>query len=303
MSTAAFSAAAAVRFALLRLEQVEPVVLDRELDVLHVSVVLLEPAHRVDQLLERVGKRLLHLRERLRRADAGDDVLALRIGEELAVEPGLAGRRVAREGDARARALALVPEDHLDDVDRGAEVVGDVVGPAVDLGARVVPRLEDGAHGARELVPRVLRERAAGLLPVDPLEGLDQLGQVLGVEVDVLRCAALRLQLRQRVLEEVRRRCSSTTSAVHLDQAAVRVVGEARVAGALGEPADGVVVQAEVEDRVHHPGHRDRGAGADGDEQRVSGSPNRLPVFSSSAARCSSISSSRPSGSPPPLAM
>ena len=29
------------------------------------------------------------------------------------------------------------------------------------------------------------------------------------------------------------------------------------------------VVQAEVEDRVHHPRHRDRRAGADGDEQRV----------------------------------
>ena len=39
--------------------------------------------------------------------------------------------------------------------------------------------------------------------------------------------------------------------------------------GALGEPAHGVVVQAEVEDRVHHPGHRDRRARAHGDEERV----------------------------------
>jgi hypothetical protein len=56
---------------------------------------------------------------------------------------------------------------------------------------------------------------------------------------------------------------------VHLDQPPVRVVREARVAGPLGEPADGLVVQAEVEDRVHHPGHRDRGARAHGDEERV----------------------------------
>ena len=45
-STAAFSAAAAVRFADARLQQVEPLVLDGELDVLHVAVVLLEPAQR-----------------------------------------------------------------------------------------------------------------------------------------------------------------------------------------------------------------------------------------------------------------
>ena len=35
------------------------------------------------------------------------------------------------------------------------------------------------------------------------------------------------------------------------------------------EALDGDVVQAEVEDRVHHPGHRDRRTRANGDEKRV----------------------------------
>ena len=85
-----------------RLQQIERVVLDGELDVLHVLVVLLEPSHRFEQLLERCGQLLFHLRERLRGADAGDDVFALRVGEELTVETGLAGRRVTCERDARA---------------------------------------------------------------------------------------------------------------------------------------------------------------------------------------------------------
>ena len=51
--------------------------------------------------------------------------------------------------------------------------------------------------------------------------------------------------------------------------AAVAVVGEAGVAGLLGQALDGGVGQAEVEDGVHHAGHRQRGAGADGDQQRV----------------------------------
>ena len=76
-----------------RLQQVELLVLDGELDVLHVAVVLLEAAHRLEQLLERLGQRVAHRLERLRRADARDDVLALRVREELAVDAGLAGRR------------------------------------------------------------------------------------------------------------------------------------------------------------------------------------------------------------------
>ena len=57
--------------------------------------------------------------------------------------------------------------------------------------------------------------------------------------------------------------------AVHLDEPAVRVEREARVAGRRREPLGRHVVQPEVEDRVHHPRHRDRRTGADRDEQRV----------------------------------
>src|SRR2546426_1039065 len=52
------------------------------------------------------------LGELLRRANAGDDVLALRVAEEVAVEDTLAGRRVARERDAGRAVVAEVAEDH-----------------------------------------------------------------------------------------------------------------------------------------------------------------------------------------------
>jgi hypothetical protein len=65
--------------------------------------------------------------------------------------------------------------------------------------------------------------------------------------------------------------------AVHLDQAAVRVAREARVAGSLGEPARGVVVEPEVEDRVHHPRHRDRRSRSDRDEEGVGRVAEALP--------------------------
>ena len=198
----------------------------------------------------------------------GDDVLALRVAEVLAEEPRLARRRVAAEADARRRALAHVPEHHLDDVDRRPDVVRDPVRAPVDLRARRVPGVEDRADCARQLLARVLREAPSGALLVDLLERRDQPAQVLGGQLDVLVDAPRALQVGERVLEEIGVDAVDDL-AVHLDQPAVGVVGEARVPGRLGDPLDRLVVQAEVEDRVHHPRHRDRGARAHGHEQRV----------------------------------
>ena len=56
--------------------------------------------------------------------------------------------------------------------------------------------------------------------------------------------------------------------AVHLDEAAVAIPSEARVVGGLLEGDDGLVVEAEVQDGVHHARHGVAGARADGDEER-----------------------------------
>ena len=106
-----------------RLEHVEPAALDRELEVLDVAVVLLELLPDALELGVDRGHVGRHLGDLRRGPDAGHDVLALGVGQVLAVEDLLAGVRVARERDARARVVAHVAEDHRHDVDRGPEVV------------------------------------------------------------------------------------------------------------------------------------------------------------------------------------
>ncbi|MNV74192.1 hypothetical protein D3C71_1673930 [compost metagenome] len=59
--------------------------------------------------------------------------------------------------------------------------------------------------------------------------------------------------------------------AIHLDEAAVAVPGKARVAGIVTECMHGLIVEAEIEDRVHHPRHRGAGAGTHGKQQRTVG--------------------------------
>src|SRR3546814_11647731 len=57
--------------------------------------------------------------------------------------------------------------------------------------------------------------------------------------------------------------------AEHLDEAAVAVVGEAPVTGGLGEAFHRLVVEAEVEDGVHHARHRGARAGAHGHKEQA----------------------------------
>ena len=150
-----------------RLEHVQPAALDRELEVLDVAVVALEPLGDLLELGVDLGQVVAHLADRLGRPDAGHDVLALGVREVLAEERLLAGVRVAREGDAGARVVAHVAEDHRHDVDRRAQVVGDLLVVAVVAGALAEPGGEDGLDREVELVERVAREVAAGVLADD----------------------------------------------------------------------------------------------------------------------------------------
>ena len=59
--------------------------------------------------------------------------------------------------------------------------------------------------------------------------------------------------------------------AVHLDESPVAVPRESFVAAGRCQAAYGVVVEAQVENRIHHARHRHTGARPDGHEQRVRG--------------------------------
>ncbi|MPM36798.1 hypothetical protein SDC9_83400 [bioreactor metagenome] len=256
------------------LQHVELLVLDGELHVLHVPVVLLHPVHGVQELVVGLREDLLHLGQRPGRTDARDDVLALRVGEELPVELLRAGGGVAGEAHPGGGGLAHVAEHHLHHVDGGAELGGDVVGAPVDLGTRVVPGPEDGVHGAAQLLHRVGRPGAAQGLGGELLELGHQLLQVLGAQVGVAGGTLGLLHGGEGVLVDVRGDALDDL-AVHLDEAAVGVPREAGVAGLGSQRLDGGVVDAEVEDGVHHAGHGLHGTGPYGDQQRLLGPAER----------------------------
>jgi hypothetical protein len=256
------------------LQHVEGAPLDGELDVLHLAIVLLQLlAHRQQLARERRPARL-HLGHLLRRADAGHHVLALGVHQELAVELVLARGRAAREGHARAGVLAQVPVDHGLHGDGGPPAGRDPVELAVGDGPVVLPGVEDRPHRQEELLVGIGRQVDPLARADDLLERGHQLAQRLDRQLGVVLQAERRLLLVEDLLEGIAvllglRLHPQHHVAEHGAEAAVAVPGEARVAAPFRQPLHRLVVEAEVEDGVHHARHGDARAGADRHEERI----------------------------------
>ena len=250
------------------LQHIQVAVLNGELHILHIAEVVLQTGSDLDELVVDLRHLLVQVADGRRGADTSNDVLALCIDEVLAHQLLSAGGGVTGECNAGAGAVTGVTESHLLDVDSGAPLVGDLVHLTIDVCTGVVPAAEDGLDSLDELVLGVLGEGLALVVLVDLLEGADQLLQVVSSQVNVVLDALGFLQLIDLDLEQALRDHHDDVGE-HLHEAAVAVICEAGVVGLLGQTLDSLVVQAEVQDGVHHAGHGLTCAGADGDQQRV----------------------------------
>ncbi len=122
-----------------RLEHVQLAFLDGELKILHVAIMLLEPGRNFAELPVNVRHDFLQFENWHRRANARDNILALRVHKEFAVEFFVAHRGITGEAHARAAGLAQIAKDHCLYVDRGSEHVINVVDAAIMLGPIVLP--------------------------------------------------------------------------------------------------------------------------------------------------------------------
>ena len=228
----------------------------------------LEGGHVVQQLTVGVRDLGLQVVQRLGVADAGDDVLALRVHEEVAVHALLAGAGVAGEAHAGAGVLRHVAEDHRLHVHGRAEVVRDALLAAVEHRPLTHPGAKDRLDGGVELLAWFLGERLSGLMLDDRLELANQLLQVTRVQLGVLLDPPGGLDGLDLGLELVAFDVQHGL-AEHLQQPPVGVPGEPLVAGEGGEALDRLVVEADVQDGVHHARHREHGARTHRDQQRV----------------------------------
>ena len=216
--------------------------LDGELHVLNVFEVFFQGGANFEQFGVRAGHLFLELQHGLRGAHAGDDVLTLSVDEELTVEFIHAVSRVAGEGDAGSGVIAGVAVDHRLDVDGGAPLGGDVVFAAVNDRAIVHPGTEHSARSATELVPDVAWEGLAGAVFDQSFETLDQFHLVGGGQVAIDDVLVVNFvfegfddDFEGLVVFAFAFLDTEDDVAVHLNEAAVAVPGEAFVVGGFGE--------------------------------------------------------------------
>ena len=144
----------------------------------------------------------------------------------------------------------------------------DVVQPAIDIGALIVPGGEDRVDRQIELVHRLFGKGPLGLLLHDPLVLIDERFQRIDRELGVRADPCLGLGPAQGLLKELMVHLEHHV-AKHLDESAIGVIGEPGVVGFDDEPLHDPAVEPQVQDRVHHAGHRDGRPGADRNQQRV----------------------------------
>jgi hypothetical protein len=229
-----------------------------------------QPVAELDELAVQPGHFLRHLSNGLRRADAGHDVLALGIREVLAVDCVFAGRRIPSEADAGRRILTHVAEHHRDDVDRssvGHRFRDAELPPIVDR-PLAVPGTEDRGDRPLELFVRVVRKRLTGLGAADREKRFRELTKRARIEIDVVHRAVFALDFGKCIVERLVGDTHRDLG-VQLDESPPCVVGEARIVRLPDKALQRRRIEPQVQDRVHHPGHRHRGAGAHRDQKRI----------------------------------
>src|SRR5207244_13287799 len=95
-----------------RLQHVQPVFLDGELEVLHVSVMTFEAICNFAELLVALGHDVIEFPDRRGRASSSHHIFALSIDQKLSVELFLASRRIPGETDTRSGRAPHASEHH-----------------------------------------------------------------------------------------------------------------------------------------------------------------------------------------------
>ena len=250
------------------LEHIELAVLNGEFHILHITVVVFKGAANVFELFKSFGELFRHLADGHRSTNTGNDVLALSIGKELAHKVLFAGGRVAGKGNTGAAIVAHVAEYHYLHVNSGAPRIWNIVVTAVNVRAGVVPAAENGFDSADKLLFGVGGEVCADFVFVFGFELGSKLFKVVRSKLNVKLDSTFCFHFVDKLLEIFFADFHNNVG-VHLDKAAIAVPSPTGVIGLFGHNFDNLLVKTEVQDGVHHAGHRSSCAGTNGNEKRV----------------------------------
>ena len=216
------------------------------------------------------------LRDLLRSTDTGYYVFTLSVDEVFAVEDIFTRTSISAKANTRSRGVAHVTEYHSLYIDSCPPFSWDTFHLTIEDSALVHPAIEDSADSTPELLHRVSGEvltcAALDLL----LEEYDQALEFVDVQLVIQADATLCFDTVDDFFEggDIFLRFGLHTEddiTIHLDEAAVAIVGEAGIACLLRKAFDDDVIEPKVEDGIHHTWHRGASSRADRYKEWVGG--------------------------------
>ena len=253
------------------LQHIQLLVLNSEFHILHIVIVVFQSLANLDEFVVSFREFLFHLCDRHRSTNAGNNVFALCVDQELAHQLLFAGSRVTGECYTGTRLVVQITEYHRHYVYCGTPAVRDIVVTTVYVCSRVVPAAEYSLDSQLQLFYRIRREVCAQLLLVFSLELFSQSLQISSSQIYVELNALFFLHLVDELLEVLLADFHNNVGE-HLDETSVGVIYEtleSRIRVALDHSSYNVVVQTQVQDGVHHTRHGCTCAGTNGNQQRV----------------------------------
>ncbi|GBF26345.1 hypothetical protein MnTg02_01383 [bacterium MnTg02] len=191
----------------------------------------------------------------MRRADTGNHVLALSIHQKLTIELILARRWVAGKGNAGRAVVPHIPKHHGLNIDRCSPFIRDIVQPSIGFRARGLPGPENGGDGAPKLFMNILRERMPHLLGNAVLILLDHIKPMIRRQGRIADKTIVVLKSLKQILEE-RMIDAEHDICIHLNEAAIGIIGKSTIPCPRRNAFHRFVVEAEIKDSIHHPRHR-----------------------------------------------
>ena len=252
-----------IHLAVAGLQTVEASLLDSELEVLYFMIVGFQSFTQGLQLLVHRRHFRFHHIDRLGGADTGDHIFTLCIHQVLAEQPVFTGVGIAGKAHAGRAILTQVTEYH------GAQVDGGTVGhlrrdieltPVVDR-AFATPGIEYRLDCHLQLFQRIIRKGLAGFALDHLHKTVGDFAQIAGRERNVLLDAGLFLDGLEYGIEGLVRH-PHRNLAEQLYETAIGIPAKTFITGLRNQALQGVDIEPEVEDGIHHARHGHGGTGA-----------------------------------------
>ena len=236
--------------------------------ILYIFVMIFQFIGNFHKLCINLRHILCQLCDRFGCANTGYDVFALRIYQVFSQHCFLTGCRISGKGYPSTGSITHIPEYHHLHIDCCAPAVGNVVHSSVYKRTGIIPTAEYCLSRFKQLFLRILREFLPLVLKINLFEHIYYFFQVFRRQICIIFRADLFFVFIQFPFKFGFWHANYHVCKHH-DKSSVGVICKSRISGFSCQPFYRNIIQTQIQNSIHHPGHRRSCARTNGYQQRI----------------------------------